>query len=252
MKIGIIGFGDMGRSLITGLIKQGVPAKDIVVCDKSDRAVKKAGDLNLEIADTDTVAEKCDAVLIAIPKKAFTEMADEWKKFSGKLIFSCMAEVKMRELKAYFDGQIVRVIPTLAAENGLSIVGICFDEKAEAAGNKERIKEMFSKVGTVIDCTEEELAPLTALAACGLCYAAYILNCFINTAENLGFDREVGQNIVEKTFHAAMELGDYELVIGKIAGRGGITISGVNVMDEGNVHKNIDTAFKTAYGALLK
>ena len=34
MKIGIIGFGDMGRSLITGLIKQGVSAENIVVCDK--------------------------------------------------------------------------------------------------------------------------------------------------------------------------------------------------------------------------
>ena len=160
-----------------------------------------------------------------------------------------MAEVKMDRLKQRFDGQVVRVIPTLAAENGISIVGVCFDGQPD---NKDKIKDMFSKVGTIIECTEDELAPLTSLAACGLCYAAYILNSFINTAENLGFDCEQGKYIVEKTFNAAMELGDYELVIGKIAGRGGITIKGVNVMNEGNVHKNIDKAFKTAYGELLK
>ncbi|MBQ5327266.1 MAG: hypothetical protein J6K80_08695, partial [Oscillospiraceae bacterium] len=145
--------------------------------------------------------------------------------------------------------RVVRVIPTLAAENGVSIVGICFDENVE---NTEEIKNMFRKVGTVIQCEENELSTITALAACGLCYAAYILNSFINTAENLGFDYDRGKEIVERTFKAAMEMGDYELLIGKIAGRGGITINGVDVMNEGNVHKTIDKAFKTAYGELLK
>ena len=249
MKIGIIGFGDIGRSIITGLVKQGVCPDNILVCDKSDLAVKRAGNMNLVVTDMDTMAKECTAILLAIPKKAYVEIGDDWRKFSDKLILSCMAEVTISELKPYFNGQIVRVIPTLAAENGLSIVGICFDGEAN---NKEQIKEMFSKVGTVIECSEGELAPLTALAACGLCYAAYIMNCFINTAENLGFDREKGKDIVERTFRAAMELGDYELIIGKIASRSGITIRGVNVMNEGNVHKNIDTAFKTAYSAFLK
>lgn len=249
MKIGIIGFGDMGRSLITGLMKQGVKKEEIVVCDKGERAQKRAAAMELPVVEFDAVAQECDAVLIAIPAKDFYAMDENWAKLSGKLIFSCMAEVKMNRLKQRFDGQVVRVIPTLAAENGISIVGICFDGEAE---NKEQIKDMFTKVGTVIECSEDELAPLTSLAACGLCYAAYILNSFINTAENLGFDRETGKEIVEKTFNAAMGLGDYELVIGKIAGRGGITIKGVNVMNEGNVHKTIDKAFKTAYGELLK
>lgn len=249
MKIGIIGFGDMGRSLITGLMKQGVEKENIVVCDKSERARKKAAALELETVEFDTLAEKCNAVIFTIPARDFYAMDDEWYKLSGKTVFSCMAEVKMDRLKQRFDGQVVRVIPTLAAENGISIVGVCFDGQPD---NKDKIKDMFSKVGTVIECTEDELAPLTSLAACGLCYAAYILNCFINTAENLGFERETGKSIVEKTFNAAMELGDYELVIGKIAGHGGITIKGVNVMNEGNVHKNIDKAFKTAYGELLK
>ena len=59
-------------------------------------------------------------------------------------------------------------------------------------------------------------------------------------------------SIVEKTFNAAIEQGNYEYVIGKIAGKDGITIKGVNVMNENNVHKSIDKAFKTAYSELLK
>ncbi|MBQ6849693.1 MAG: NAD(P)-binding domain-containing protein [Oscillospiraceae bacterium] len=249
MKIGIIGFGSLGRSLMTGLIKGGINKEDILVCDPSVHRENKAKDMGIAVADSTTVVCACDAVVFAVPKAAFDEMEMDWTLFDDKIVFSCMAEVKMSQLKQRFDGRVVRVIPTLGAENGISIVGICFDEQTE---EKEEIKQMFRKVGTVIECKEDELSTITALAACGLCYAAYILNSFINTAENLGFDREKGQEIVEKTFRSAMEMGDYELLIGKIAARGGITIKGVNVMNEGNVHKTIDTAFKTAYREFIK
>ena len=249
MKIGIFGFGSLGRSLMTGLIKGGIEKSDIMVCDPSVHRENKAKDMGIAVADSTAVACECDAVVFAVPKSAFDSMEMDWTLFDDKIVFSCMAEVKMSQLKQRFGGRVVRVIPTLGAENGISIVGICFDDKTE---KKEEIKDMFRKVGTVIECQENELSTITALAACGLCYAAYILNSFINTAENLGFDREKGQEIVERTFRSAMEMGDYEFLIGKIAARGGITIKGVDVMNEGNVHKTIDTAFKTAYRELIK
>jgi len=249
MKVGIIGFGDMGRSLITGLIKGGISPDNILVCDTAERNIKKARNLGVTDTDFDTLVLQSNAVIFAIPKAAFDRLDINPAAFADKLVISCMAEVNMAQLKSVFPAQVVRAIPTLAAENGVSIVGVCFDEHTE---NKEEIKNMFRKVGTVIECAENEMAQLTALAACGLCYAAYIMNSFINTAENLGFDRDTGKEIVEKTFRAAMEMGDYELLIGKIAGRGGITIKGVDVMNQGNVHKTIDTAFKTAYSAFPK
>ena len=250
MKKGIIGFGDMGKSLTTGLIKGGTAKEDIVVYDMNQRAVDRAAAMGIDAKEIKDLVACSDVIIFAIPKQPFMDMDMSQYDFDGKIIISCMAEVKMDALKQKFPTQqVVRVIPTLAAENGVSIVGVCFDGEAD---NKEEIKAMFRKVGTIIECEESELTSLTALAACGLCYAAYILNCFINTAENLGIDREVGQEIVEKTFKSAMEMGDYELLLGKIAGRGGITISGVNVMNEANVHKSIDTAFKTAYSAFLK
>ncbi len=249
MKIGIIGFGDMGRSLITGFVKRGISQDDILVCDINERAVKKAHRLGINNTDMDSLVEKSDAVIFAVSKPAFERIDIDGMKFMGKTVISCMAEVKMAELKEIFPTQIVRAVPTLAAENGVSIIGMVFDEYAD---NKEEFINLFGTVGTVMEATEEEMPRLVALAACGLAYSAYVMNCFINSAENLGFDPALGKSIVEKTFRAAMEMGDYELLIGKIAGRGGITIKGIDAMNEANVHKNIDVAFKTAYGEFLK
>ncbi len=249
MKIGIIGFGDMGRSLITGFIKRGVSQDDILVCDTSERAVKRAHQLGVNNTDIDSLIEKSDAVIFATGKAAFTQINIDGMKFMGKTVISCMAEVKMSELKEIFPTQVVRAVPTLAAENGVSIIGMVFDEYAD---NKEELINLFGTVGTVIEATEDDMPRLVALAACGLAYSAYIMNCFINSAENLGFNHNLGKSIVEKTFRAAMEMGDYELLIGKIAGRGGVTIKGIDAMNEANVHKNIDLAFKTAYAEFLK
>ncbi len=249
MRIGIIGFGDMGRSLITGFIKRGVSQDDILVYDINERAVKKAHMLGVNNTDMDSLIEKSDAVIFAVAKNVFESMNIDGTKFMGKIVISCMAEVKMDQLQEIFPTQVVRAVPTLAAENGVSIVGMVFDEYAD---NKDQLKQLFGKVGTVVESNEDEMPQLVALAACGLAYSAYIMNCFINTAENLGFSNEMGKNIVEKTFKAAMEMGDYELLIGKIAGRGGVSIKGIDAMNNANVHKSIDIAFKTAYGEFLK
>ncbi len=249
MKIGVIGFGDLGRSLVTGFIKRGISQDNILICDKQERAVKKANRLGVNNTDMDSLIEKCDTILFAVQKEDFNRLNIDGEKFIGKTVISCMAKSKMADLHRIFPTQVIRAVPTLAAENGVSIVGMCFDENTE---NKEEYKNLFSKVGVVLECKEEEMPALTALAACGLAYSAYILNSFINSAENLGFDRELGRKIVEKTFRAAMEMGDYELLIGKIAGRGGVTIKGMNSMNDANVHKSIDIAFKTAYGEFLK
>ncbi|MBQ5326398.1 MAG: NAD(P)-binding domain-containing protein, partial [Oscillospiraceae bacterium] len=45
MKIGIIGFGDLGRSLISGLIKGGINKEDVLVYDVADRRTGKAGNM---------------------------------------------------------------------------------------------------------------------------------------------------------------------------------------------------------------
>ncbi|MBR4036154.1 MAG: NAD(P)-binding domain-containing protein [Oscillospiraceae bacterium] len=72
MKIGIIGFGDLGRSLISGLIKGGINKEDVLVYDVADRRTGKAGNMGLNVCeDADTLVKQSRRVIFAIPKKSF-------------------------------------------------------------------------------------------------------------------------------------------------------------------------------------
>ena len=249
MKLGIIGFGDLGRSIVTGLVKGGVSQNDILVCDRLEHNIKKAHILGVNNTDINSLIEKSDVIFLAIPKKDYLELDVDFTKFMGKTVVSCLADVKINELEERFNTQIVRIITTLAAENCNAVVSVCFDKYAD---NKDELLSILKNLGTVIECNEDELVKLTSLAGCGLCYASYILDSFINTAENLGISRETGLKIVEETFKGAMELGEYELLMGKIASHDGISSKGLVVLAENNVDKTIDNAFKTVYGSLIK
>ncbi len=249
MKLGIIGFGDLGRSIVTGFVKGGVSQNDILVCDKLEHNIKKAHLLGVNNIDIDSLIEKSDVIFLAIPKKDYVELNVDFTKFMGKTVVSCLASVKIEELEARFNTRIVRVITTLASENCNAVVSVCFDKYAD---NKSELLDILKNLGTVIECSEDELIKLTSLAGCGLCYASYILDSFISTAENLGLSREMGAKIVEETFKGAIELGDYELLIGKIASHDGISSKGLAVLTENNVDKTIDNSFKTVYGSLIK
>lgn len=244
MKIGIIGFGNLGSAFGTGLVKQGFLQDDLLISDTFEPAVKRAHILGINNTDIDSLIEKSDIIVLAVKPAVYEELPILPQQVMGKTIISCVAGVSMKQLSSRFGTQIVRAMPTIAMENLQSVTGLCFDEYAQ---NQAEIVELFEKLGLVITDTEERLENVTALASCGLGFAAYILDCFTKTGKNLGYTEEQAAKIVSQTFAAAIEIGHFEQLMARVATKGGITQQGINFMAEANVNKLIDGAVKTAY-----
>lgn len=244
MKIGIIGFGNLGSAFATGLVKQGFKQDDMLICDKSDSAIKKAHILGINNSDLDTLIEKSDVIVLSVKPNVYSQLPIHSGQVMGKTIISCVAGVSMAALSQRFSTQIVRAMPTIAMENLQSVTGLCFDEYAD---NKDEIVKLFELLGIVFISKEDELERVTALASCGLGFAAYILDCFTKAGENLGYTESEAVKIISQTFSAAIDMGSFEQLMGRVATRGGITQQGIDFMADANVNKLIDGAVKTAY-----
>lgn len=250
MRLGVIGFGEIGRSISTGLIKSGFVKSDILVYDKADYDIEKAELSGIKSSDAETLVKNSEIIFLAFSKNDFAESDFDYSLFEGKIVVSCISDVSMSELKSKLNTQVVRMVTTFAARNCNSVIGVYFDEILE---NRRELLSIFNRLGTVICCKDEdELKKIISLSACGLCYAAFIMDSFISTAEHFGLDRSEGTVIMEQIFKSAMDLGDYDLLATKIASHSGITLKGLQFLSENNVDKSIDTAFKTSYGALLR
>jgi pyrroline-5-carboxylate reductase len=86
-----------------------------------------------------------------------------------------------------------------------------------------------------------------AFSACGLGYAAYLIDAFAVAGEMLGFSIEQAAHIAKLTFNNAVDRGSFKETVKDVSTPGGATEQGVIYMDACNVHGIVAEAVRKAY-----
>ena len=246
MKIGIIGFGNLGSSLTEGLIASGaVSAKDIFVCDNSAETreaasekygVSVSGDINFVIGQS-------DAVFLVVKGYVFEEIAPGIDKsvLTGKIIISFMAGVTFEKIRGLIgdDVQLIRAMPSLAVSNCDGVIAY--------TAAPEEISQIFHGLGYAFEVKPEDIEKVMAFASCGLGFAAYLVGAFAEAGEKLGFSPEECEKIAAQTFQNAIDRGNFSKTVSAVAVSGGATEQGVLHMDACNVRDAVVAAVQKAY-----
>ncbi|AWX33213.1 pyrroline-5-carboxylate reductase [Methanosphaera sp. BMS] len=114
-KIGIIGAGNIGQSLIIKLLKEGYPEENIKLTYRgSIFTFEKIYDNNLVdmISDNSRIVEESDILILSVPPQAFKQIGDFGLK-EDNLVISFMAGISIDEIKKQTGSDnVVRVMPT--------------------------------------------------------------------------------------------------------------------------------------------
>ena len=244
MKLGFLGYGNLARALARGVCGQGVlPAENIYICAKTEQTLAYARNLGHgTLGSAEQLFAECDVVVLAIKPKIFREMSAELSGIDtcGKKVISVMAAVKLDELTAVMRCPVMRVMPTLAAADGLDIMGY------SCCGDFEDIIPALSKLGDALCLEEDMLERLTVAASCGLGFAAHILEAYKRQCQEFGFDAEQAQAITRRMFtYAAQSENGFDALESRVATRGGVTEAGNLAMDA-RLRGALDAAFYTA------
>ena len=81
-KVGFIGCGNMGRSMVGGLIKSGfLKAEEIIVSTKTEASSKKLRDqFNVETTlDSKIVAKESEIIILAVKPNMYESIVEEIK-----------------------------------------------------------------------------------------------------------------------------------------------------------------------------
>ncbi|MEV0501992.1 NAD(P)-binding domain-containing protein [Streptomyces spectabilis] len=125
-RIGIIGVGEIGRAIVTGL-SDGVE-KPPQIC-LSPRGARTAAELaerypNVRVcADNQEVADRADTVILAVRPHGHAEALAGLRIGDGKVVISVIAGVSISELRRTLDigAPVVRAIPLPAARERRSV-----------------------------------------------------------------------------------------------------------------------------------
>ena len=244
MVIGIIGFGNLGRALASGLIKSGVSSSEIIVCDNSSEALATAvGEYQTGASgDAGYVINKADVVFLTVKSHVFETLAPSIERglFEGKTVVSFMAGVPFEKIYSLIgEVELVRGMPSLAIADCDGVIGYT---KAPAA-----VAELLSKLGYAFEAEPEDIEKVMAFSSCGLGFAAYLLDAFAVAGQAMGFSEETSVNIAAITFRNAVERRDFRNTVKAVATPGGATEQGVMHMDASHVHDIIAAAVRKAY-----
>ena len=246
MKFGIIGFGNLGRSLTSALVKSGsANPQDIYVCDKSPeaRAIAEKEPYHIRASeDINLVISKSDVIFIVVKGYVFEEISTDINRsgLAGKTVVSFMAGETFEKIYSLIgEVELVRAMPSLA-------IAVC-DGVIAYTKAPPALMDIFNKFGDAFEAEPENIEKFMAFSACGLGYAAYLIDAFAVAGELMGFSIGDAARIAKLTFKNAVDRGGFKDTVKAVATPGGATEQGVAYMDECGVHDIVATAIRKAY-----
>jgi pyrroline-5-carboxylate reductase len=245
MKFGIIGFGNLGRALASGLIlSDSAGAGDVHVCDSSPEArlIAENDYCSPTTDDVNHVIANSDILFLTVKGCAFEELskAIEKRRLVGKTVVSCMAGVTFEEIYSLLGNvTLVRAMPSLSIATCEGIIGYT---KAPVS-----VAILLKKLGLAIEAEPEFIEKFMAFSACGLGYAAYLIDAFAAAGEAMGFSLEIATHIAALSFKQAGDRGNFRETVKAVATPDGATEQGISYMDELGVYGIVAGAIQKAY-----
>ena len=176
-NIGFIGGGNMGASLIGGLVANGTPPGTIWVSDpdtsKLDDVARQFG-INAG-SDNDDVASRCATVVLAVKPQIMHTVVQDLApvlRTHRPLLVSIAAGVREAHINGWAGGDmaIVRTMPNTPALVGCGATALFANEKVDS-GQRDRADAILRAVGITIWVDDEaQLDAVTALSGSGPAY----------------------------------------------------------------------------------
>lgn len=271
MKLGIIGYGNIGSMIVNNILKLNLLLDDeeLIVSNrhlnKFEGLIEEYPEENLNISsDNEEIAKQCEKIIISVETPQFKEVLEEIKPFINEkthIIYTC-AGLNFNHIKPVYDGKLTLVIPTLAStvtsNNSISSLsrrkGITLIKHNNKVDLQEKlfVEDLFNEFSFVkeiqnfedfndnntFSIKDAELEINTILTSCGPAFIAVMIeNLAKITSEMTNISKKEADEMILKTVIGTAILKDnQELsnrdIINKVATKKGITQEGVNLLDK--------------------
>ncbi len=235
MRVGIIGFGNMGGAFGEGLKKSTEVIAFDIELDKREKALQMgigwAGSLEF-------LVEASDLLLLAVKPKDAEKVLEKLRgRMEGKLLVSIVAGLSLRKIEELLGrGKVIRCMPNLAVAVGRGTIAYVCNELVEER-EEETFIESFSKCGSLHKIEEGLMDAFTALAGSGPAFVMKFVAALCLAGVREGFSYQQAKDIVLDTMEGTILMlrtfgGHPEEWISRVASPAGTTIEGIKVLEE--------------------
>lgn len=253
-NIAVIGCGNLGLSIVQGLLTQ-VNGEGIIATRRNTDSIQFLSEKGVTVTSDNVFAvQNSEIVLLALKPYRILSVIDELKAHltDDHIIVSMATGVSLDEIKAHSgkNENIFRAMPNVAASVAQSAT--CVSKNGADADKLEKLKTLFNLIGETLVINEELMESATVLGACGTAFALRFIRAMVQAGVQIGFSSETANQIANQTVKGATELllssGSHpEALIDKVTTPKGITITGLNEMEHQGFSAALIRGMITAY-----
>lgn len=248
IKITVIGTGNLGSSLVKGLVDSGkykpeqftLTRRNILKLD----SLKEQG-YHVNANNVEAIKNSDLIFLAVLPQKINTVLEElKGKLKPNQLIVSLVTGIKVSEIEVIIGNKtpIVRAMPNTAISIRESMTCI-----ATIPSNQKyipQVVEMFELVGETAVINEEQMTSATALCACGIAFFLRAIRAASQGGNEIDFHASEALKMAAQTAKGAASLliannSHPEDEIDKVTSPKGCTIAGLNEME----HNGFSSSF---------
>lgn len=237
MKIGIIGYGSMGRMLLWKFAESGSYGKDsLLVANRTPEKLAGADSIATICSNTE-LAKEADIIFVCLRpgdmRNVLSEIAPCINKDS--LLVTLNGSITFEMIRKVLDHKTAKVIPGVTAEINRSQTIVCYNDLVERP-DKIALTALLKIIGDVIELPEDEVGMGSELVSCMPGFIASVFDVICTAAES---HTDIPHDeIVKMVLNTMCGTGNlmlnknmsFEEVVSRVATKGGITEEGTKVI----------------------
>jgi pyrroline-5-carboxylate reductase len=258
-KVGLIGGGNMARSIAGGLLRGGMHATDILI---SEPRPEQCEMLRQELygamvtEDNRLVAAQSETLVFAVKPQILKDVCSELAttvQDHKPLIISIAAGPRIDDIDAWLGGgmRVVRVMPNQPALIDQGISAMFANERTDDEG-RNLAEKIMSAVGQFVWLDSESLMDaVTAVSGTGPAYFYLLIDIMIESAIAFGIDPQTARSLAVETARGATALAAAEIesmssLIERVRSPGGTTTAAFDCLDAADVRGIFAKAIQAA------
>jgi len=245
-KIAIIGSGNLGLSIIKGLLASSLKDDIQIIATKRKLPSKALVDNKNVYFTTDNklAVENSEVIMFCVQPQQFTTIVDEVKSLlKKKVLISTITGLTIRAMEEAVGSacNIVRSMPNTAIAVRQSMTCLSYNGDKQSIDTAQII---FNCLGKTLIIDDDLMQAATVLGASGIAFWLRLIRATTQGGIQMGFKAEEAKFIAEHTCLGAASIlaenpnAHPEAEIDKVTTPKGCTINGLNEME----HKGLSSA----------
>jgi len=259
ITIAFIGGGNMARSLVGGLLADGMPPNHIWVADPNESALH---DLHSRFgvhttSDNGEAARHAQVVVLAVKPQVAKDVVQALApvvQSQRPLVISIAAGIRESALRAWLgkDTAIVRTMPNTPALVGSGATAL-FANSAVSQEQHDLAESILRAVGMTLWVKEESaMDAVTALSGSGPAYFFLIMEALEAAGQHLGLPRDTARLLTLQTAFGAAKMAlesneELSALRQRVTSPGGTTESAIKVLQGHQLEPIFDEALRAAH-----